>query len=59
MFMWEFAMAWQELHNKFGLSNTLKIHIIRDHLVDRLSQTGETLLEESDEHTEQAHHRVK
>ena len=44
---------------EFGLGNTLKIHIIRDHLGDRQAETGKTLLEESDEHTEQAHHRVR
>ena len=28
-------------------------------LADRLRQTGDTLVDESDEHTEQAHHRVE
>ena len=44
-------VTWQTVHFEFGLSNTLKIHIIRDHLDDRLTETGETLLEEADEHT--------
>ena len=57
--IWDFAMDWHNLYKEFGLSHTLKIHIIRDHLADRLRQSGETLVDESDEHTEQAHHRVK
>ena len=57
--IWDFAMSWHQLYLQYGLGNTLKIHIIRDHLGDRLSETGNTLLEESDEHTEQAHHRVR
>ena len=58
VFNWDFAMAWHNPYLEYGLSNTLKIHIIRDHLGDRLCETGKTLLDESDEHTEQAHHRV-
>ena len=30
--------------------SNVKIHIIRDHLADKLRQTGETLVDESDEH---------
>ena len=40
-----------------GLSYTLKIHVIQDHLADRLSKTGMTLKRESDEINEQVHHR--
>ena len=52
-------MAWQHLHLECGLNHTLKIHITRDHLGDRLNETGKTLLEDSDVHTEQDHHTVR
>ena len=58
MIIGEFIIDWTELNEQFGLSFTLKIHIISDHLGDRLSTTGETLLKESNEHVEKAHHRV-
>ena len=47
------------MEQMYGLSYTLKIHIIQDHLGDRLRKTGKTLLEEADEHTENVHHRLR
>ena len=54
-----FTIDWFYLHGIYGLSNTLKIHIIVEHLGEVLKSTGKTLLQEADEHIEQAHHRVR
>lgn len=57
----DFCDNWDQLLNEHPtlLSHTLKVHIIRDHLADRLEATGESLLKESDETTEQVHHRYR
>ena len=57
--IFNFCINWDLMEEKHGLSYTLKIHIIQDHLADRLRKTGQTLQQESDEHSEQVHHRLK
>ena len=51
-----FMIHWDML---YGLNNTLKIHIIQDHLRDVLFETGKTLCDENDEHVESAHHYLR
>ena len=38
---------------------TVKVHIIQDHLAEKLRETNETLHKTNDEHTEQVHHRLR
>ena len=40
------------MNSIYGLSYTLKIHMIQDHLTDILRDSGATLRDTSDEHTE-------
>ena len=47
------------MNSLYGLSYTLKIHMIQDHLADMLRDSGETLRDTSDEHTENVHHRLR
>ena len=54
-----FMLKWDLLHHLYGIHYTLKIHIIKDHLTERLTETGETLHEVNDEHVESAHHFVR
>jgi hypothetical protein len=55
----QFCMQWDLMKELYDLSYTLKIHIIETHLPERLRTTGKTLQKESDEHTEQVHHRLR
>ena len=45
----------EECNQKFGLSKTLKSHIISDHLQEYFEMTGKSLLCQSDEHVEAIH----
>ena len=45
----------EECYDVLGLSTTLKMHIISDHLADYFDLTGKTLLNVSDEHIEAIH----
>ena len=51
----EFVATWEVLRDKFGLSESLKIHIIKDHLFD----TFESLLKTTDEITEATHSALR
>ena len=48
-----------EMRDKFNLSESLKIHIINDHMLDYFELTGKTLLTVSDEITEAAHSALR
>ena len=50
-------IVWDLMKDLYDLSYTLKIHIIKTHLPERLRTTGKTLQKKSDEHTEKVHHR--
>ena len=54
-----FNENWQVLRNKFDLNETLKIHLIKDHMFDYFELTGKTLLRVSDEITEAAHSALR
>ena len=45
----------EECSEKFGLTKTLKTHIISDQLGDYFRLTGKTLINCSDEHVEEVH----
>ena len=46
------------MQDMYGLSYTLKIHIIEDHLGDRLRTTGQTLQKEYGEYKKRQHSLV-
>ena len=54
-----FTEHWKILRDKFNLSESLKIHIINDHMLDYFEFTGKTLLTVSDEITEAAHSALR
>ena len=51
----QFVANWEVLRDKFGLSESLKIDIIKDHLFD----TFESLLKTTDEITEATHSALR
>jgi hypothetical protein len=51
----DFNTNWDQCTQMFGLSKTLKIHIICDHLEQYFTKTGSTLLDKTDETTESGH----
>ena len=55
----KFRMNFYYIQEKFDLSESLKIHIINDHLEDYFELTGETLLTASDEITEATHSKLR
>ena len=54
-----FNENWTILRNKFDLNESLKIHLIKDHMYDYFELTGQTLLRVSDETTEAAHSALR
>ena len=54
-----FENTWDILRDSFNLSESLKIHIIKDHLYDTFELSGESLLKASDEMTEATHSRLR
>ena len=55
----KFTNDWKVMRDKFNLSESLKIHIINDHMLDYFELTGKTLLTVSDEITEAAHSALR
>ena len=55
----QFAVTWELLRDKFDLSESMKIHIVKDHLFDTFELTGRSLLKASDEITEAAHSALR
>ena len=55
----EFTITWAECSEKFGLSKTLKVHIISDHLSDYFHKEGKTLLKRNDENVEAVHSKYR
>ncbi len=53
--LYNFTDTWDQCWQAFGLSKTLKIHIISDHLESYFTRTGKTLLQETDETTGSGH----
>ena len=54
-----FKQAFEVVHQEFGLSQTLKIHVIFDHYSDYFAMTGKNLRETNGEHHEALHHTLK
>ena len=54
-----FDVNWTNLRDKFDLNESLKIHLIKDHMYDYFELTGQTLLRVSDEVTEAAHSALR
>ena len=54
-----FNKNWTSLRNKFDLNESLKIHLIKDHMYDYFELTGQTLLRVSDETTEATHSALR
>ena len=50
-----FTKEWDLLHEKCGVSNTLKVHIMKHHIKDYLYMTGMPLGRRTDQTTEAAH----
>ena len=48
-----------KLHEKFEMSETLKLHIIFAHYLEYFEQTGHTLLKYTDEVTEAVHSQLR
>ena len=55
----KFPNDWKTMRDKFDLSESLKIHIIIDHMLDYFELTGKTFLTVSDEITEAAHSALR
>ena len=55
----QFSDTWDKLRDKFDLSESLKIHIIKHHLFDTFELTGESLLKATDEITEATHSALR
>ena len=51
----DFTKEWDLLHEKCGVSNTLKVHIMKHHIKDYLDMTGMPLGRRTDQTTEAAH----
>ena len=54
----DFVANWKILEEQFDIGCTLKIHIIRTHMLDAIKETGKTFHDETDEVVEMAHYRV-
>ena len=54
-----FKQAFKVVHQEFGLSQTLKIHVIFDHYSDYFAMTGKNFRETNGEHHEALHHTLK
>ena len=54
----EFRTKFTQLQEGFNLSQTLKIHIIMDHLEDYFKLSGQSLLRSSDELVEATHSKL-
>ena len=54
-----FKQAFEVVHQEFGLSQTLKIHVIFDHYSDYFAMTGKKFRETNGEHHEALHHTLK
>ena len=55
----EFKEAFENVHQLFGISETLKIHVISHHYSDYFKMTGKTFRETNGEHHEALHHTLK
>ena len=55
----EFKEAFENVHQLFGLSETLKVHVILSHYSDYFELTGKTFKETNGEHHEALHHTLK
>ena len=55
----EFKDAFENVHQLFGISETLKIHVISHHYSDYFKMTGKTFRETNGEHHEALHHTLK
>ena len=55
----DFLEHWDQMRDKFDLSETLKLHIIKHHLMDYFELTGEALLSVTDEVTEAVHSALR
>ena len=55
----EFKEAFENVHQLFGLSETLKVHVILSHYSDYFEITGKTFRETNGEHHEALHHTLK
>ena len=55
----DFVNTWDVLRDKFNLSESMKIHIIKHHLFDTFELSGESLLRASDEMTESTHSALR
>ena len=54
-----FKQAFEVVHQEFGLSQTLKIHIIFDHYSDYFEMFGTNFKDTNGEHHEALHHTLK
>ena len=56
----DFVNTWEVLREKFDLSESMKIHIVKHHLFDTFELlSGESLLRASDEMTESTHSALR
>ena len=51
--------VFENVHQLFGISETLKIHVISHHYSDYFKMTGKTFRETNGEHHEALHHTLK
>ena len=55
----KFRGIFKQLQDKFNLSQTVKIHIIMDHLENYFELSGQSLLKSSDELVEATHSKLR